>query len=178
MASLATHGLTREGSVRFGTATSHGPVHPHGISTKFTFLKKNTSAAGLPALLGICVLVARGHWGAPALPSARLCALRKGATDADGLRPIASGTVLRRVVVHASLRVEHTAAEFLFHSTNHIALISDAFLAAYTAIRVHSLRLHTHVLVTYVQIHPCHRLTHADRSPLLPSHFTHLLSHL
>eukprot|EP01050_Picozoa_sp_SAG11_P024042 SAG11_NODE_5010_length_1692_cov_2.369743_1_plen_56_part_00 len=55
-------------------------------------------------------MVARGRrWGSPALPSARLCALRKDATDADGLRPIASGEVLRRVVGRAMLRVEHTA---------------------------------------------------------------------
>ena len=98
-------------------------------------------------MLTIGVRIAAGDWTSPAFPTARLAALRKGETDADGLRPVACGEVLRRVVGRAILRAHKEAIVNLLLKTNQFAFSADGALAAFNAIR-HHLSLHPeHVCV-------------------------------
>ena len=70
-----------------------------------------------------------------------MAAIKKGETDADDLRPVACGEVLRRVVGRALLRAHKQVIIDLLLKVNQFAFSPDGSLAAYNAIR-HHLALH------------------------------------
>ena len=66
---------------------------------------------------------------------ARLAVLLKGETVADGLRPVASGEALRRVVGRALLHVKRSAINKVMLGVNQFAFAPDGCLVAYSIIR-------------------------------------------
>ena len=66
---------------------------------------------------------------------ARLTTLLKGETEADGLRPVASGEVLRRVVGRAMIQAAKDEIETMMLEVNQLSFSSDGCLIAYTLLR-------------------------------------------
>ena len=71
------------------------------------------------------------------IAEARLTALLKGDEVADGLRPVASGEVLRRVAGQALIWVKQEEIEWKLLAVNQFAFSPDGCLVAYNLAKNH-----------------------------------------
>eukprot|EP01051_Picozoa_sp_SAG22_P020463 SAG22_NODE_4147_length_1368_cov_0.936958_2_plen_152_part_00 len=81
-----------------------------------------------------------------------MTALLKGETEADGLRPVACGEVLRRVTGRAIIQVAKARIDKLLLANNQFAFSQDGTLTVYNLIRHH------------LALHPDHVVAATDKS--------------
>eukprot|EP01052_Picozoa_sp_SAG31_P041084 SAG31_NODE_6129_length_2156_cov_3.983957_1_plen_659_part_01 len=117
------------------------PSLPSGVSAGPTGLRYEhlralaDSEAGHVAVVEIVCMVATG--ADLGVADARLTALLKGAEVADGLRPVASGEVLRRVAGRALMGLHKAACEKELLRAGQLALTSDSCVVGFNLVREH-----------------------------------------
>ena len=142
------------------------PVLDKGIGAgpsgdRYEFISAvSTQPSGMATLLTICIDLAKGCWD-DNMRAARLTALLKGESEEDGIRPVATGEALRRIVGKALLKVLKDVVESIALKDNQMCFSPDGSLVAFEILRRHLEDYPSHVLAATDE-HTAFRLVSRD----------------